>query len=285
MRWCWPWSAGTKPAAASRRRRAAAGPRGPEPGRRPAGGQHPVQVAEQAEPGHVGGAAPAARAPGWRRVEQRHGRHAAASTSGGAAPRLSAVATRRCRAPWSGSAGRRAAGRWSQRVRVGQARHGQAVLGHRIVDRVPARDEHRPAATCAPPRSTWPRMAMSSPSPGQAARLTANSGRPPIAYTSDSAFAAAIRPQSRVVDDRGEEVGGQHQRALVVQAETAAAPPSAPDEQVAEAGPIGDACPCRRTAPRAWPAAACTRSPRRATARSAGGRPGSGSGQPSPSPR
>ena len=39
-------------------------------------------------------------------------------------------------------------------------------------------------------------MATSSPSPGQAARLTANSGRPPIAYTSDKAFAAAIRPQS-----------------------------------------------------------------------------------------
>ena len=52
------------------------------------------------------------------------------------------------------------------------------------------------AATSAPPRSTWPKMARSSPSPGQAARLTANSGRPPIAYTSDSAFAAAIRPQS-----------------------------------------------------------------------------------------
>ena len=37
---------------------------------------------------------------------------------------------------------------------------------------------------------------MSRPSPGQAARLTANSGRPPMAYTSDSALAAAIAPQS-----------------------------------------------------------------------------------------
>ena len=60
-------------------------------------------------------------------------------------------------------------------------------------------------ATAAPPRSTWASTSSESPAgscpscgsaTGQATRLMASTGRPPIAYTSDSALAAAIRPQS-----------------------------------------------------------------------------------------
>ena len=44
------------------------------------------------------------------------------------------------------------------------------------------------------------------------------SGAPPIAKTSFSAFVAAIAPKrSSVVDERREEVDGEHDRALVVQ--------------------------------------------------------------------
>ena len=39
-------------------------------------------------------------------------------------------------------------------------------------------------------------MDSGSVAPGQAVRFSATTGRPPIAYTSDSALAAAIRPQS-----------------------------------------------------------------------------------------
>src|ERR687890_290249 len=51
-------------------------------------------------------------------------------------------------------------------------------------------------ATSRPPRSTSAASSIGSTSRGQPNRFTATSGVPPIAYTSDSALAAAIRPQS-----------------------------------------------------------------------------------------
>ena len=45
---------------------------------------------------------------------------------------------------------------------------------------------------------------------------------PPIAYTSDSAFVAAMRPVVRVVHDRREEVGGDDEGPFVAQRYTAA---------------------------------------------------------------
>ena len=124
---------------------------------------------------------------------------AAAMTSAGAFPPLSAVATTPVpialvRISWSPGAARSmvsSAAGWARPVTA----RPYLGTGSSIVW-PPATKHPARAATSAPPRSTWPKMARSSPSPGQAARLTANSGRPPIAYTSDSAFAAAIRPQS-----------------------------------------------------------------------------------------
>lgn len=51
-------------------------------------------------------------------------------------------------------------------------------------------------ATSRPPRSTSAASSIGSVSRGHASRLTAAHGVPPIAYTSESALAAAIRPQS-----------------------------------------------------------------------------------------
>ena len=51
-------------------------------------------------------------------------------------------------------------------------------------------------ATSLPPSMTRASSSNGNPSRGQATRLRPSSGEPPIAYTSDSAFVAAIRPQS-----------------------------------------------------------------------------------------
>ena len=81
---------------------------------------------------------------------------------------------------------------------------------------------------------------MSSPSPGQAARLTANSGRPPIAYTSDSAFAAAIRPQSPGSSTIGvkKSVVSTSARSSSRRSTAASSPSSAPMSRSPEAGPM-----------------------------------------------
>src|SRR4051794_16599520 len=50
-------------------------------------------------------------------------------------------------------------------------------------------------ATSSPPRSTSAASSAGRTSRGQPRRFTATTGVPPIAYTSDSAFAAAIRPK------------------------------------------------------------------------------------------
>ena len=50
-------------------------------------------------------------------------------------------------------------------------------------------------ATSSPPRSTSAATENGSTSRGQHSRLSATTGTPPIAYTSESALAAAIRPQ------------------------------------------------------------------------------------------
>ncbi len=52
------------------------------------------------------------------------------------------------------------------------------------------------AATAAPPSRTRASRSSGRSSTGHATRFSAVSGRPPIAYTSLSAFVAAIRPQS-----------------------------------------------------------------------------------------
>ena len=51
-------------------------------------------------------------------------------------------------------------------------------------------------ATASPPRSTSVISSIGSTPRGQPTRLIATTGRPPIAYMSDSALAAAMRPQS-----------------------------------------------------------------------------------------
>ena len=81
---------------------------------------------------------------------------------------------------------------------------------------------------------------MSRPSPGQAARLTANSGRPPIAYTSDSAFAAAIRPQSAGSSTIGvkKSVVSTSARSSSRRSTAASSPSAAPMSRSPEAGPI-----------------------------------------------
>ena len=60
----------------------------------------------------------------------------------------------------------------------------------------PARKQSASRVTSRPPRSTSPARSIGSAARGHPSRLTAKTGCPPTAYTSDSAFAAAIRPQS-----------------------------------------------------------------------------------------
>ena len=85
-----------------------------------------------------------------------------------------------------------------QRERVDQPGHRHAVLRLRVVDAVPAGDvaagrrgHVQPAA-----QHLGRELENGSTSRGQHSRLSATSGVPPIAYTSESALAAAIRPQS-----------------------------------------------------------------------------------------
>ncbi len=168
---------------------------------------------------------------------------AAAMTSAGAFPCLSAVATtpvpialvRISRSPGAArSMVIRAAG--SARPVTARPYLG---TGSSIVC-PPATKHPACAATSAPPRSTWPRMARSSPSPGQATRLTANSGRPPIAYTSDSAFAAAIRPQSAGSSTIGvkKSVVSTSARSSSRRSTAASSPSAAPMSRSPAAGPI-----------------------------------------------
>src|SRR5712671_892480 len=86
-------------------------------------------------------------------------------------------------------------------------------------------------------------MARSSPSPGQAARLTANSGRPPIAYTSDSALAAAIRPQSAGSSTIGvkKSVVSTSARSSSRRSTAASSPSAAPTSRSPAAGPMAGA--------------------------------------------
>jgi hypothetical protein len=198
---------------------------GPEPGGHTAGGQHPVQVAEQPEPGHVGGRPHPGGQRGLARarVEQRHRGHGGIYHLG------------RGRATLERGRDHRGADRLGedelvpgcravdghQRGRVGQAHHGQAVLGHRVVDGVAARDEaaglgrHLRAAAqhLAEDRDVEP---VAGPG-GQVDREQ----RPAAhrVHVGQGVRGRDPAPVTRVVDDRGEEVRGQHQRALVVKAE------------------------------------------------------------------
>ena len=60
----------------------------------------------------------------------------------------------------------------------------------------PATWQPAAVATSIAPASTRRASSPGSTSRGHPSRFTATTGRPPIAYTSDSAFAAAMRPQS-----------------------------------------------------------------------------------------
>ena len=199
--------------------------RGPEPGRHPAGGQHPVQVAEQPEPGHVGGRPHprGQRGLARARVEQRHGGDGGVDRPGRGRAVLErggdhAGADRFGQdelVPW------RRAVDGHQRGRVGQAHHGQAVLGHRIVDRVAA--GHEAAGLRRHLRAAAQHLAEE----GEVEPVARPGGevdreQRPAAHRVHVGQRVRGRdpaPVARVVDDRGEEVRGQHQRALVVQAE------------------------------------------------------------------
>jgi hypothetical protein len=193
--------------------------------RDPAGGQHPVQVAEQAEPGHVGGRAHPGGQGGLARarVEQGHrgdggrddaGRRLPALECGGdhaGADRLGEDQPVPGLRPVDGQ----------QRGRVGQAGHGQAVLGHRVVDRVAARDE-------APGLRRHLRAAAQHLAQDGEVEPVGRPGghvdreqRPAAhrVHVGQRVRGGDPAPVGRVIHDRGEEVGGQHQRALVVEAE------------------------------------------------------------------
>ena len=168
---------------------------------------------------------------------------AASIASAGAAPRLRAVAITPVpmalvRISWSPGAARsmvsRAAGSASPTTARPYLGTGSSIVWP------PATKHPACAATCAPPRITWPRRAMSSPSPGQAAMLTANSGRPPIAYTSDSAFAAATRPQSTGSSTIGvkKSVVSTSARSSSRRSTAASSPSAAPMSRSPAAGPI-----------------------------------------------
>ena len=81
-------------------------------------------------------------------------------------------------------------------VGVDEAGDRHAVLRLGVVDAVAAEDRARRRAAPSPRRRGAPRRASPSGSlpTGQPTRLSAKSGRPPIAQTSEKAFAAAMRP-------------------------------------------------------------------------------------------
>jgi hypothetical protein len=199
--------------------------RGPEPGRHPAGGQHPVQVAQQPEPGHVGGRPHprGQRGLARARVEQRHrghggvyhpGRGRAVLERGGdhaGADRLGEDELVPGRGPVDGQ----------QSGRVGQAHHGQAVLGHRVVDRMAARDEApgfgrdlRAAAQHLAEQGEVEPVARPGGEVDREQRPAAHR-----VHVGQRVRRRDPAPVARVIDDRGEEVRGQHQRALIVQAQ------------------------------------------------------------------
>ena len=98
-------------------------------------------------------------------------------------------------------------------------------------------------ATVSPPRSTSAASSNGSTSRGQHSRLSATSGRPPIAYTSDSALAAAIRPQSYGSSTTGVKKSVVATTAIPVPAirTTAASSPSSSPTSSSPAGSRGPA--------------------------------------------
>jgi hypothetical protein len=198
---------------------------GVDPRRGLARGQHPVQVAEQPEPGHVGGRADAGFQRGAARVlvEQRHGRDGGRYRAGrgGVALERGGDHAGADRLGQDEPVAGRGPVQPHQRGRVGQAGHGQAVLGHRVVDGVPAGHEasgprrHLRAAAqhLAEDRDVQPAARPGGQVDGE---------QRPAAHRVHVGQRVGGRdpaPVPRVVHDRGEEVRGQHQRALVVEAE------------------------------------------------------------------
>src|SRR5207245_9642936 len=61
----------------------------------------------------------------------------------------------------------------------------------------PAIRQPAAVATAAPPSRTRARSSNGRPSRGQPTRFNASNGAPPIAYTSESAFGGALRPQAK----------------------------------------------------------------------------------------
>ena len=105
----------------------------------------------------------------------------------------------------------------------------------------PATGQPASRATAAPPRSTSASRSRSSTARGQPTRLIASTHSPPIAQTSDIAFAATMRPQSN-----GSSTTGVKKSAVLITARpassrtTAASSPSSPTSR---SGPPGRSTP------------------------------------------
>ena len=173
---------------------------------------------------------------------------AADSTSGGAAPRLCAVATTPV------PIGLVSTSRSPSRARSTVIRcRGSAIpttarpylgSGSSMVW-PPTTRQPAAAAASAPPRSTSASSSTGSVWPGQAVRLSAMTGRPPIAYTSDSALVAATRPQSRASSTIGvkKSVVSTRARSESKRSTAASSPSAAPTSRSPAAG----------TRPPGWP--------------------------------
>ena len=196
---------------------------GGQPGGGATGDQHPVQVAEQAEPGDVGGGlhpggqgglAGIGVQRGHRGHGGRHhvGRRGAELDRGGdhaGADGLGQDELVAGRGPVQAQ----------QPGRVGQAHHGQAVLGHLVVDGVAARDHAAglgghvgPAAQhLAQQRDVEP-----VGGPGGQVESEQRAAAHGV-HVGQRVGGGDPAPVVRVVDDRGEEVGGQDQGPVAVQ--------------------------------------------------------------------
>ncbi len=194
-----------------------------ELGGHPAGRQHPVQVAEQPEAGDVGRGHHAGRERGLAGagVEPRHRVHRRPQHPGGhggALERGRDHAGAQRLGEDQPVTGRRPVDR-HQPARVGQADDRHAVLRHRVVDRVPAGHQtagrRRYLGAAAQHRGEHlQRQPVTRPG-GQVHREQ----RAP-AHGVDVGHRVRRRdraPVARIIDDRREEVRGQHQRAPGVQ--------------------------------------------------------------------
>ena len=100
-------------------------------------------------------------------------------------------------------------------------------------------------ATSNPPRSTSAASSIGSTSRGQPSRLTATTGVPPMAYTSESAFVAAIRPQSYASSTTGVKKSTVATIAVPDSSRTTAASSPSSSPTSSSPGPAGGCGPAR----------------------------------------